>query len=142
MLVLTLALMTAQVPTSLTLGIGEHRTIKLGPIQRIAVSASVYEVRTFDDGVAEFIARSEGASTFIAWRPNGERIVFPIRVVIAARGSTAPSPKGKRIETQTLTLPDDVAEILEVTETNGEVHAKAKMRDGTTQQFVLKPRAQ
>jgi hypothetical protein len=152
MLSLLVALAVAQVPTSLTLEVGETRRITVPGLQRIAVSgADVYDVKTRGRDEVEIIGFSPGRSTLLIWRSRGDRVSIDLRVVPATpktktiavpvtRTVERVSVNGREQKATVFTFPEALAQITEATDVDGGVLLKGLTTSGERLEILVTPR--
>ena len=152
MLPLLLWLAVAQVPTRITLEVGESQRVKVPGLQRIAVSADqVYDLRPVGGDEVEFIGSAPGRSRVLMWRSRGQLVSMDLLVVPAtAKSKAVPVPVTRTVErisvngevrqTTVFTFPESLAQVTDTTEVDGGVILKGLTTSGEHLEIFITPR--
>lgn len=148
MLALFLALSLGQVPSKVTVAVGESKVVRVPCLQRIAISgADGYEVRNRGCRELEFIGLAPTKATVLAWTAKGERVAVAIEVVPAAtppvqvtRTVEKVGVDGRERAVEVFTFPEELVEVTSARETDGGVLLEGRTAKGERLEVFVSPR--
>jgi hypothetical protein len=152
MLSVLLWLAVAQVPSRISLEVGESRRVKVPGLQRIAVSGGeIYDLKPVGGDQVEFVGHSPGRSRVLMWRSRGDLIAVEL-VVVPATPKSKPIPvpvthtdeqvsvNGQLRQATVFTFPESLAQITSATEADGGVILKGLTTSGERLEIFVTPR--